>query len=143
MPFPCGEVWRMATYAGHDDYEIDMTRPDWNSLGRPIVASFEGTVIASGYSGGAGNRVRLYHGGGSQTEYYHMVSAPIVSVGQQVQRGQVLGYVGSTGDSSGPHLHYAQRADGTTSSMGTVVQSPTSMVCRWTSPTTPARTPSS
>ena len=123
MPFPCGEQWRMATYNGHDDYEIDMTKTGGGSLGRPIVASFAGSVIASGYSGGAGNRVRLYHGGGWQTEYYHMVSAPVVSVGQTVQQGQVLGYVGSTGDSSGPHLHYAQRADGTTSALGTVVQS--------------------
>jgi hypothetical protein len=123
MPFPCGEEWRLSTYAGHDDYEIDMIRRTGTTSGRPIVASFAGTVMASGFASGAGNRVRLYHGDGWQTEYYHMIATPIVSVGQQVQQGQVLGHVGSTGDSSGAHLHYAQRANGTSSSMGTVVRS--------------------
>jgi hypothetical protein len=123
MPFPCGEEWRLSTYAGHDDYEIDMIWRSGSSSGRPIVASFAGSVMASGFASGAGNRVRLYHGDGWQTEYYHMIATPVVSVSQHVQQGQVLGYVGSTGDSSGPHLHYAQRTNGTPSAMGTVVRS--------------------
>ncbi|WP_281257715.1 M23 family metallopeptidase [Asanoa hainanensis] len=93
------------------------------SLGRPIVASYSGTVMASGDGGDAGLRVRLWHGGGWQTEYYHMRDWPLVSVGQFVQQGQVLGFVGSTGKSSGPHLHYAQRSNGSQTSNGTVVQS--------------------
>lgn len=121
LPFACNEQWRLGTYIGHDDYEIDMTKVGAPSLGSPILASYSGTVMASGYSGGAGNRVRIWHGGGWQSEYYHMRDTPLVNVGQSVQQGQILGFVGTTGDSSGPHLHYAQRANGTSTSNGTVV----------------------
>jgi hypothetical protein len=123
LPVRCNEVWRLSTYNGHDDYEIDMTWRDGASSGRPIVASYAGTVMASGFASGAGNRVRIYHGEGWQTEYYHMISTPIVGVGQHVEQGQTLGFVGSTGDSSTPHLHYAQRSGGSSTAMGTVVRS--------------------
>ena len=75
------------------------------SYGTPIVAVSDGRVSAAGRAGGCGIAVRLEHGGGLSTRYCHM-SRMAVSGGQQVRRGQVIGYVGSTGLSTGPHLHY-------------------------------------
>jgi murein DD-endopeptidase MepM/ murein hydrolase activator NlpD len=73
--------------------------------GTPIVAVTDGRVSAAGRSGGCGIAVRLEHGGGLSTRYCHM-SQMAVRPGQQVRRGQVIGYVGSTGLSTGAHLHY-------------------------------------
>jgi murein DD-endopeptidase MepM/ murein hydrolase activator NlpD len=73
--------------------------------GTPIVAVSDGRVSAAGRAGGCGIAVRLEHGGGLSTRYCHM-SRMAVGAGQQVRRGQVIGYVGSTGLSTGPHLHY-------------------------------------
>ena len=73
--------------------------------GTPILAVTDGRVDMAGRNGGYGNYVRIQHGGGLGTGYAHM-SRIAVSRGQQVKRGQVIGYVGSTGLSTGPHLHY-------------------------------------
>jgi murein DD-endopeptidase MepM/ murein hydrolase activator NlpD len=73
--------------------------------GTPIYAVTDGTVEFAGRNGGHGNHVRLDHGSGLDTGYSHM-SRIAVSRGQRVRRGQVIGYVGSTGLSTGPHLHY-------------------------------------
>jgi murein DD-endopeptidase MepM/ murein hydrolase activator NlpD len=73
--------------------------------GTPIVAVSDGRVSSAGRAGGCGIAVRLEHGGGLSTRYCHM-SRMAVSRGQQVRRGQVIGYVGSTGLSTGAHLHY-------------------------------------
>lgn len=73
--------------------------------GTPIVAVTDATVSSAGRAGGCGNAVRLDHGNGLSTRYCHM-SRMAVSRGQRVRRGQVIGYVGSTGLSTGPHLHY-------------------------------------
>ena len=73
--------------------------------GTPIVAVTDGTVSSAGRAGGCGNAVRLNHAGGLQTRYCHM-SRIAVNRGQVVRRGQVIGYVGSTGLSTGAHLHY-------------------------------------
>ncbi|MFN2099321.1 peptidoglycan DD-metalloendopeptidase family protein [Altererythrobacter sp. MF3-039] len=73
--------------------------------GTPIVAATDGRVSGAGRMGGCGNAVRLNHEGGLQTRYCHM-SRIAVRRGQSVRRGQVIGYVGSTGLSTGPHLHY-------------------------------------
>lgn len=73
--------------------------------GTPIVAVSDGRVSAAGRAGGCGIAVRLEHGGGLSTRYCHM-SRMAVRGGQSVRRGQVIGYVGSTGLSTGPHLHY-------------------------------------
>ncbi len=73
--------------------------------GTPIVAVSDGRVSAAGRAGGCGIAVRLEHGGGLATRYCHM-SQMAVRSGQQVRRGQVIGYVGSTGLSTGAHLHY-------------------------------------
>lgn len=79
--------------------------------GTPIYAPGKGTVIFSGVENGYGNSVLVQHGGGITTRYAHM-SRRAVTEGQTVQRGDVLGYVGSTGRSSGPHLHYEVRLNG-------------------------------
>lgn len=73
--------------------------------GQPIVAVADGAVLSAGRAGGCGIAVRLAHEGSLQTRYCHM-SRMAVSPGQQVRRGQVIGYVGSTGLSTGSHLHY-------------------------------------
>jgi murein DD-endopeptidase MepM/ murein hydrolase activator NlpD len=73
--------------------------------GAPIFAVSDGVVSFAGRRGGHGNYVRLEHGGGLGTGYGHM-SRIAVSPGTQVRGGQVIGYVGSTGLSTGPHLHY-------------------------------------
>ena len=73
--------------------------------GTPIVAVTDGRVTSAGRAGGCGNAVRLAHGNGLSTRYCHM-SRFAVRSGQSVRRGQVIGYVGSTGLSTGAHLHY-------------------------------------
>ncbi|HYD24659.1 MAG TPA: M23 family metallopeptidase [Croceibacterium sp.] len=83
------------------------------SYGTPIYAVSDGTVQYAGRHGGHGNYVKLSHGGGLGTGYAHM-SRIAVSVGTRVRRGQVLGYVGSTGLSTGPHLHYEMYRNGAT-----------------------------
>ncbi len=75
------------------------------SYGTPIHAVTDGRVLSAGRAGGCGIAVRLAHGGDLQTRYCHM-SRLAVSPGQGVRRGQVIGYVGSTGLSTGAHLHY-------------------------------------
>jgi murein DD-endopeptidase MepM/ murein hydrolase activator NlpD len=83
------------------------------SYGQPIYAVTDGTVQFAGRHGGHGNFVKLSHGGGFGTGYAHM-SRIAVSAGQHVRRGQVIGYVGSTGLSTGPHLHYEMYRNGAT-----------------------------
>jgi hypothetical protein len=73
--------------------------------GTPIVAVSDARVSSAGRAGGCGIAVRLEHGSGLSTRYCHM-SQMAVRPGQQVRRGQVIGYVGSSGLSTGPHLHY-------------------------------------
>ena len=80
-------------------------------MGAPIVATADGVVTAAGWNGGYGNMVDVDHGGGIVTRYGH-ASALAVTVGQQVRRGEVIAYVGSTGRSTGPHVHYEVRVNG-------------------------------
>lgn len=81
------------------------------SLGDPIYAADNGVVVFAGWGGGYGNLVRVQHGNGYQTYYAHF-SAFAVGCGESVYQGQVLGYCGSTGWSTGPHLHYEIRYNG-------------------------------
>jgi murein DD-endopeptidase MepM/ murein hydrolase activator NlpD len=83
------------------------------SYGTPIYAVTDGTVSFAGRHGGHGNYVKLSHGAGLATGYGHM-SRIAVSSGSRVRRGQVIGYVGSTGLSTGPHLHYEMYRNGAT-----------------------------
>ena len=73
--------------------------------GTPIVAAADGQVERAGWAGGYGQQVRLAHAGGIETSYSHM-SRMVVASGASVRQGQLIGYSGSTGLSTGPHLHY-------------------------------------
>lgn len=81
------------------------------SNGSAVVAAEDGTVIRSGWYGDYGNCIDVSHGNGMVTRYAHL-SKRSVSVGQSVQRGQVIGSVGNTGRSTGPHLHFEVRISG-------------------------------
>lgn len=92
---PISGVWKM-------HYGVDMSA----ATGTPIYAARSGKVTVASYqAGGAGNYVSINHGDGFSSIYMHMTHY-IVSVGQYVTQGQVIGYVGSTGGSTGPHLHF-------------------------------------
>jgi len=82
------------------------------SWGSPIVAAADGQVAGAGWAGGYGRQVRIWHGAGLVTTYSHM-SEIVASPGSFVRRGQLIGYVGSSGLSTGPHLHYEVLKDGT------------------------------
>lgn len=112
VPFPCGQSWSGQTRSDHSPaYAIDFNRTD--DLGDPVVASAAGTVDRVTDLGGTsyGKYVRIDHGGGYTTYYAHL-NGFNVSVGQSVGYGKVIGWVGSTGGSTGPHLHYEQRLNG-------------------------------
>jgi murein DD-endopeptidase MepM/ murein hydrolase activator NlpD len=79
--------------------------------GDPVGASQVGTIKFAGWSNGYGNLIVVDHGGGITTHYAHL-SSFAVEVGQSVERGTVVGYAGSTGRATSPHLHYEVRIDG-------------------------------
>jgi murein DD-endopeptidase MepM/ murein hydrolase activator NlpD len=81
------------------------------SYGDPIFACRAGTVVVASWQGGYGNATVIDHGGGMATLYGHQ-SRLAVTVGQHVNAGQIIGYIGSTGYSTGPHLHFEVRLDG-------------------------------
>ena len=89
-------------YEYHEGLDIDA------SYGAPVQVAATGKVIIAGWQRGYGNVVYVDHGSGLSTRYGHL-SAIDVSVGQTVTRGQTIGLVGSTGRSTGPHLHYEVR----------------------------------
>lgn len=82
-------------------YGVDLAAP----TGTPIYASRSGTVSTATYDGSCGYYVQINHGDGYRSIYMHMTHY-VVSAGQYVSRGQVIGYCGSTGKSTGPHLHF-------------------------------------
>ena len=86
---------------------IDLGAP----YGTPIAAAAAGMVIYAGWLGGYGNLTVIDHGGGLATAYGHQ-SRIAVSAGESVAQGQIIGYVGSTGHSTGPHLHFEVRVNG-------------------------------
>ena len=94
-------------------------RPHWGvdlaaPYGTPVRAAADGTVSVSGWENGLGRTVRIDHENGIASTYGHLSGvAPAVVVGASVERGQVIGYVGSSGLSTGSHLHYEIARDGT------------------------------
>jgi murein DD-endopeptidase MepM/ murein hydrolase activator NlpD len=86
---------------------VDLAAP----TGTPVRATRDGRVGAAGWRGGYGLSVELEHSQGLETRYGHMSRLNVVR-GQRVQRGEVIGWVGSTGLSTGPHLHYETRLQG-------------------------------
>jgi murein DD-endopeptidase MepM/ murein hydrolase activator NlpD len=87
---------------------LDFTAPQ----GTPIYATGDGTVTTAGLGSGTGNHVIINHGYGYETVYMHMVRIK-ARAGQHVQRGEVIGWVGNTGASTGPHCHYEVHINGT------------------------------
>ena len=106
LPFPCGQVWAGQTRSNHSPVNaIDFNRAD--DLGDRVVAAAAGTVTRVENAGSVsyGRWIEIDHGGGYRSRYAHLSSQGVRS-GQRVSAGQQIGTVGSTGGSSGPHLHY-------------------------------------
>ena len=89
-------------YEFHAGMDIDGERGD------SVMAPANGTIIKAGWQGGYGNMIEIDHGNGLTTRYGHLSKIEI-QVGDSVARGQLIGLVGSTGRSTGPHLHYELR----------------------------------
>lgn len=98
-----GFGWRSSPFGVGRDFHpgIDIAGP----TGIPVVATAEGTVLAAGWDQGYGKSIRILHGEGLETLFGHLDSV-VVSPGERVSRGEVIGYLGNTGLSTGPHLHY-------------------------------------
>jgi len=104
------------SYGQHEGY--DLAAP----TGPRILAAAPGTVSQSGYMpDGYGYYVEVEHGSGVKSLYGHMMSAPLVSKGETVGRGETLGYVGATGNATGPHLHFHIVANGIYQDVGRFV----------------------
>jgi murein DD-endopeptidase MepM/ murein hydrolase activator NlpD len=101
--------WRSNPFGGSPEFHqgLDIAAP----TGTTVTAAAGGTVMMAQWYGGYGNYVLIDHGGGYSTGYGHL-SAIYVTVGQAVTRGQAIGAVGSTGQSTGPHLHFEVRIAG-------------------------------
>lgn len=114
MPFPCGQTWTGTTRSGHSPsyYAVDWNRVD--DVDDPVVASAAGTVIVADTVAdtGYGRWVEIDHGNGEKSLYAHM-NTVTVTVGEYVDQGEQVGTLGSTGNSTGPHLHFEER-DGST-----------------------------
>lgn len=102
--------WRNSPWGGGSEFHpgIDIA----NNMETPIVATADGEVVQSEPAGGYGNIVKINHGNGIETIYGHN-SHLAVNAGQSVKKGQVIAYLGNTGRSTGPHLHYEVRVNGT------------------------------
>lgn len=97
---------------------LNVVRPHWGTdyaapVGTPVLAVADGLVKAAEYRGDAGRMVELEHGGGHASSYLHLSRFALhTKPGARVRMGQVIGYVGSTGLSTGPHLHFELRERG-------------------------------
>ena len=101
--------WRKAPTAGASTYHRGL---DIGGVyGARIVASLSGTVSEAGYNASRGNYVAIDHGGGIETYYMHC-SKLLVKKGDKVLQGTVIGLVGSTGISTGPHVHFSVKENG-------------------------------
>lgn len=112
MPFPCGQVWSGQTRTNHSPQNsVDFNRA--NDEGDSVVAAAAGTVSVVRNLGSTsyGKYVVIDHGGGWSSLYAHLNSYS-VSVGQNVASGKSIGTVGTTGGSTGPHLHFEERLNG-------------------------------
>jgi murein DD-endopeptidase MepM/ murein hydrolase activator NlpD len=101
--------WRRSPFGHGRDFHtgIDIAAPS----GTPIIATAPGVVGSAGWGGGYGNMIRITHKYGFETIYGHCKSV-VVSQGQAIQKGQIIGYVGQTGNATGNHCHYEIRLGG-------------------------------
>ncbi|HVK77429.1 MAG TPA: peptidoglycan DD-metalloendopeptidase family protein [Kofleriaceae bacterium] len=112
LPFPCNQVWAGQTRSNHSPVSsVDFNRS--NDEGDTVVAAAAGTVTRVENLGNRsyGRWIEISHGNGFTTRYAHLASQSVAR-GQTVRQGQKIGTVGSTGGSTGPHLHYEQRHNG-------------------------------
>lgn len=112
-PFECGQVWNANTRTNHNPLlSVDFQRSD--AQGQSVLSSASGTVTTVADLGDEsyGRYIIVDHGDGVTTLYAHLQSQS-VAVGDSVSTGAAIGTVGSTGGSTGPHLHYEQRVGGT------------------------------
>ncbi len=113
VPFPCRQEWYGSTRSSHSPsaYAVDWNRTD--DYEDPVVASGAGVVSRVENLGGSsyGLFVFIDHGDGESTVYAHL-AAEYVTLGQRIDQGEIVGLLGTSGNSTGPHLHYEQRLDG-------------------------------
>lgn len=112
MPFICGQTWTGTSRSSHSPsrYTIDWNRS--NDLGKPVLASAPGVVTrAVSLTSSYGRHVIVDHGAGYTTLYAHL-NGIASKVGQVVDQGDLLGYLGTSGNSTGPHLHHEERLNG-------------------------------
>lgn len=115
--WPCPSSTRITSDYGYRTHPIFGDRRFHNGIdigagmGEKILATYAGTVIAASYNSSMGNYVMIDHGGGLVSIYMH-ASALKVSAGQRVETGDLIALVGSTGNSTGPHLHFSMRLNG-------------------------------
>ncbi len=111
-PFPCGQRWTYSHHSAEVRRALDFVRADGGATGgTPVLASAAGTAYRFSQPSGAGNYIAVEHGGGWKTYYFHLSSYSVAN-GAQVAQGQQIGVTGSTGNSSGPHIHYEQLLNG-------------------------------
>ncbi|WP_225803270.1 M23 family metallopeptidase [Streptomyces sp. NK15101] len=111
-PFPCGQTWTYSHHSAEVRQALDFVRSDGGTTaGTPVLASASGTARRYSQPTGAGNYIVIDHGGGWKTYYFHL-SAYSVADGAQVSQGRQIGTTGSTGNSSGAHIHYEQLYNG-------------------------------
>jgi len=101
--------WRRSPFTGKKEFHngLDIS----GNKGAPIIAPAKGKVIEKGRDGYQGNYLRIDHGWGCVTIFAHLLST-VVDVDQEVDRGELIAYMGSTGRSTGPHLHYQIEVEG-------------------------------
>lgn len=111
-PFACGQQWTYSHHSAEVRRALDFVRSDGGAThGAPVLASAAGTATRHQQPSGAGNYIVIDHGGGWQTYYFHLDTFSVAS-GQSVSQGQQVGTTGSTGNSSGSHIHYEQLLNG-------------------------------
>jgi hypothetical protein len=110
-PFPCGQSWTYSHHSGEVRRALDFINNSGNTNNSPVLAAAAGTATRHYEAGGAGNYIVVTHGGGWKTYYFHL-QAFSVADGSTVSQGQEVGRVGSTGASTGPHLHFEELLDG-------------------------------
>ncbi len=117
LGFPMAWYYRKTSDFGYRNHPIFGQVLQHNGVdlsadtGTAIYAAYNGTVVVSTYNSSAGNYIMIDHGSGLMTVYMHC-SKLLVSVGETVSKGQTIGLVGSTGNSTGPHLHFSVRLNG-------------------------------
>ncbi|ALC20247.1 peptidoglycan DD-metalloendopeptidase family protein [Streptomyces pristinaespiralis] len=111
-PYPCGQRWTYSHHSAEVRRALDFVRADGGTTaGTPVLASAAGTATRHYQAGGAGNYIVIDHGGGWKTYYFHLAAYSVAS-GEYVAQGRQIGTTGSTGNSSGAHIHYEQLYNG-------------------------------